>query len=234
MAVKACLNGGRGREEHPAVPVTAAELAADAAAAKRAGAFAVHVHPRDERGAQTLAVAACDAAVSAIRAAVPRLPIGLSTAEAIDRDPFARAAATQAWRTPPDFVSVNVGELGWSGIIRAALQAGIAVEAGLASPDDAQELARSPFAHRLVRALVEVDGGAQQAQAVSELVPAGVPQLWHGYGSRTWEVISAAARAGHDVRVGLEDVLVFPDGRTAADNAGLVACAVALVAHGGS
>jgi uncharacterized protein (DUF849 family) len=234
MAVKACLNGARGREEHPAVPVTAAELGADAAAAKRAGAFAVHVHPRDGRGAQTLAAAACDATVSAIRAAVPRLPIGLSTAAAIDRDPFARAAATRAWRTPPDFVSVNVCELGWSGIIRAALQAGIGVEAGLACPDDALELARSPFAHRLVRALVEVDGGAQQAQAISELVPAGVPQLWHGYGPRTWEVISAAARAGHDVRVGLEDVLVSPDGRTAADNAGLVAGAVELIAHYGN
>jgi hypothetical protein len=30
VAVKACLNGGRSREEHAAVPLTAAELAADA------------------------------------------------------------------------------------------------------------------------------------------------------------------------------------------------------------
>jgi uncharacterized protein (DUF849 family) len=35
--------------------------------------------------------------------------------------------------------------------------------------------------------------------------------------------------AGIDVRVGLEDVLVLPDGRTAADNAELVAAAVALI-----
>jgi uncharacterized protein (DUF849 family) len=32
-----------------------------------------------------------------------------------------------------------------------------------------------------------------------------------------------------DVRVGLEDVLVLPDGRVAEDNAELVAAAVALV-----
>src|ERR1700756_1066993 len=93
MAVKACLNGGRTREEHGAVPLTPSELAADAAAVRRAGAFAVHIHPRDARGVQTLAAAACDAAVAAIRAAAPALLVGLSTAEVIERDPFRRAAA---------------------------------------------------------------------------------------------------------------------------------------------
>jgi len=229
MAVQACLNGGRTRVEHRALPLSAAELAADAAAARSHGAFAVHVHPRDARSGQTLAARACDAAVAAIRAAVPGLPIGLSTAAAIDRDPFARAAAISAWRTPPDFVSVNVGELGWAGIMRAALHAGVGVEAGLASPSEAEELASSPFAHRLTRALVEVDGGAEEARAVSELIPDGVPQLWHGFGQPTWEVVAAGAAAGHDVRIGLEDVLVLPDGRVAPDNATLVASAVELV-----
>lgn len=231
MPVKACLNGARTRRDHPAVPLTAAELAVDAAAVRRAGAFAVHVHPRDARGVQTLAAAACDAAVAAIRASAPGLPIGLSTSETIDRDPFARAAAIRTWRTPPDFVAVSLGELGWAGIVRAALHTGIGVEAGLASPREADELARSPFGHRLVRALVEVHGGVDEARAIAALVPAGVPQLWHGYGDRTWEVVAAAAASGHDVRVGLEDVLVLPDGRTARDNAELVASAVELLDH---
>ena len=229
MRVKACLNGGRTRAEHPAVPLTPAELAADATAVRRAGAFAVHVHPRDARGVQTLDAAACDACVAAIRAAVPGLPIGLSTAETIDRDPFARAAAIKRWRTPPDFVSVNLTELGWAGIIRAALQAGIGVEAGLDSPRDAVELAHSPFAHRLVRALVEVDGGVEEARAIAEIVPEGVPQLWHGYGMSTWSVVAAGAAAGHDVRVGLEDSLVLPDGRIAQDNVELVTTAIRLI-----
>jgi len=55
-----------------------------------------------------------------------------------------------------------------------------------------------------------------------------VAQLWHGYGARTWEVISAAGAAGVDVRVGLEDVLELPDG-TPADNAELVSTALALI-----
>ncbi len=229
VGVKACLNGARTRAEHPAVPLTPDELAADARAARDAGAFAVHVHPRDARGAQTLDAHACDAAVAAIRRAVPGLPIGLSTSETIDRDPFARSAAITKWRTPPDFVSVNLGELGAAGIIRTALHAGIAVEAGLVTPAEAEELRRSPFAHAIVRALVEVEGGIEEAQAIGTLLPDGVPQLWHGYDARTWEVIAAGAAAGHDVRIGFEDVLVLPDGRAAQNNAELVARAVELV-----
>ncbi len=228
MAVQACLNGGRTRAEHPAVPLTPAELAADAIAVRHAGAFAVHVHPRDDSGAQTMEARRCDAAVAAIRTAVPGLPIGLSTSEAIDPDPFARAAALSGWRRRPDFVSVNIAELGWAGIVRAALHAGISVEAGVATPADTEAFARSPFTHQVLRALIEVDGDVKQARAIAELIPDGVPQLWHGYGVRTWEVISAGAAAGLDVRVGLEDVLVLPDGRVAANNAELVAAGVEL------
>jgi uncharacterized protein (DUF849 family) len=233
MAVKACLNGGRARAEHPAVPLTPDELAADAVAVQRVGAFAVHVHPRDSRGEQSLSARTCDAAVAAIRRAAPRLPVGLSTAEAIDRDPFARAAAVRAWRTPPDFISVNLSEIGWQGIMRAAVHASIGIEAGLSTRAEAEEFARSPFVHQVVRALVEVDGGAEDARAIAELISPGVRQLWHGFGARTWEVLAAAAAAGVDVRVGLEDVLMLPDGRSAADNAELVAAAVALTSGTG-
>ncbi len=228
VAVKACLNGGRTRDEHPAVPQTPAQLAADAAAVRRAGAFAVHLHPRTADGSQTMQARACDAAVAAIRAAAPGLPVGLSTAEAIDPDPFARAAAITTWRQRPDFVSVNLSELGWPGIVRAALHSGIAVEAGLSTPADAEQLADSSFTHQVIRALVEVNGGPDDARAIARLVPHGMPQLWHGYGEQTWEVLAAAAAAGADVRVGLEDVLVLPDGRLSADNAALVTAAVAL------
>ncbi|MDQ6778465.1 MAG: 3-keto-5-aminohexanoate cleavage protein [Actinomycetota bacterium] len=228
MRVKACLNGGRTRPEHRSVPLTPDELAADAIAVRQAGAFAVHVHPRDRAGAQTMSARACDAAVAAIRAAAPGLPVGLTTLEAIDPDPFARAAAITAWRHRPDFVSVNLSELGWAGIVRAASRAGIGVEAGLATPADAEALARGPFTHQVMRALIEVEGGADEARAIAELIPDGIPQLWHGYGLRTWEVIAAAASARIDVRVGLEDTLVLPDGCLAPGNAELVAAAVEM------
>lgn len=229
MAVKACLNGGRRRAEHSAIPQSPAELAADALAVRNAGAFAVHLHPRDAQGAQTLEAGACDAAVEAIRAAVPGLPVGLSTSEAIDPDPFARAAAVTRWRQRPDFISVNLSESGWAGIVRAALRAGIGVEAGLAAAADAVEFARSPFTHQVIRVLVEPEGGVDDARAIGQLIPAGLPQLWHGYGEGTWGIVAAGAAAGFDVRIGLEDVLVLPDGHVAADNAELVAAAVQLI-----
>ena len=224
----ACLNGGRTRSGHAAVPQTPAELGADAVAVRAAGAFAVHVHARDARGRESMAAAVCDAAVEAIRAAARGLPVGLTTSADVDPDPFARAAAVRAWLRAPDFVSVNLSELGWAGIVRAALHAGIEVEAGLATPGDADELARSPFAHQVVRALVEVEGGADEARAIADRIPPEIPQLWHGYGERTWEVLRAAIAAGHAVRVGLEDVLTLPGGSPAQDNAALVAAAVAL------
>lgn len=229
MAVKACLNGARTPQEHPAVPQSPAELAADALAVRAAGAFAVHVHPRDARGEESIDAVSCEAAVAAIRAAAPGLPVGLSTSEAIDPDPFARAAAIGSWRQRPDFVSVNLSELGWAGVMRAALRAGIGVEAGLSSVADAEELARSHFTHQVLRALVEVEGVPQQARAISQLIPEHLPQLWHGYGQRTWDVVAAGAAAGFDVRIGLEDVLVLPDGRAAQSNAALVAAAVELI-----
>lgn len=228
VSVMACLNGGRTRDENAAVPLSPAELAADAVAVRRAGAFAVHIHARDARGVQTMAVAACDAAVEAIHAAAPGLPVGLTTSSAIDPDPFARAAAVRAWRRPPDFVAVTLAGLGGAGIIRAARHAGIPVEVGLTTPEDADELARSPFAHQVVRALVEVHGGADEARAIARRVPDGVPQLWHGYGAQTWDVLAGAIADGHAVRVGFEDVLELPDGRVAQSNAELVAAAVAL------
>jgi uncharacterized protein (DUF849 family) len=45
VPVKACLNGARTRAEHPAVPLTPAELALDALAVRRAGAYA-RLRPR--------------------------------------------------------------------------------------------------------------------------------------------------------------------------------------------
>ena len=127
------------------------------------------------------------------------------------------------------FWSICPSRLG--GIVRAALHAGIAVEAGLSTPDDAEELARSPFAHQVARA----GRGRRrwdEARAIAERIPDEVRQLWHGYGEGTWEVLLAAIAAGHAVRVGLEDVLVFADGRPAESNAELVEAAVALSAAG--
>ena len=59
--LQACLNGTRTRDEHPAVPLRADELAREAAASVAAGADALHLHPRDGDGRETMDPDACDA-----------------------------------------------------------------------------------------------------------------------------------------------------------------------------
>ncbi len=56
MLLKACLNGARHADEHPALPVSVEALAADAVACVRAGAGAIHMHPRDAEGRESLEV----------------------------------------------------------------------------------------------------------------------------------------------------------------------------------
>jgi uncharacterized protein (DUF849 family) len=61
------------------VPITPAELARSAAAAVAAGAEALHLHPRDADGRESLAAADVGAAVAAVRAACPGTQAGVST-----------------------------------------------------------------------------------------------------------------------------------------------------------
>src|SRR6516162_311086 len=115
--VKECLNGGRSKAEHPAVPVTPAELAAEAAAAVKAGAEAVHVHPRGSNTAESVLPDDVGVAVAAVRGACPGIAVGVSTGLWITGDRAARQAAVARWRdlpaaSRPDFASVNLSEPG--------------------------------------------------------------------------------------------------------------------------
>jgi uncharacterized protein (DUF849 family) len=71
MLIKVCLNGAHGPEAHLALPLTPAALAAEARAAVAAGAGAVHMHPRDAEGVQSLAARDIGAAVAAVRNVYP-------------------------------------------------------------------------------------------------------------------------------------------------------------------
>jgi uncharacterized protein (DUF849 family) len=236
ILVKARLNGTRPPGVHPALPLSASELAADARAAAAAGAGAFHVHPRGADGAEALDAPVIDAAVGAIRAACPGLPVGVSTAAWIVPDLGARLTAIRAWTSAPDFASVNLSEDGHCDVMAALHEAGIGVEAGVWSVEDVDALAASGFAGELVRVLVEAeDEDAATAVAWAAAIDraldrAGVdaPRLHHGAERATWAVVRRAIEAGHDVRIGLEDTLVLEDGTRTAGNAELVAAAVAL------
>jgi uncharacterized protein (DUF849 family) len=237
--IKVCQNGGTARSEHPAVPLTPDELARDARACIAAGAAVLHFHVRDPEGGETLEAEPTAAALQAVRAAAPGVPIGLtSRIDIAGDDPERRLGLVRAWTVKPDFVSVNLAEPGADELARALIdELGVGVEAGLFTVENAEALAASSFRDELLRVLVEVDdddGAAAVARAwaiEAALDEAGIaaPRLHHGFHATTWAVIDAALARGRDVRIGLEDTLEMPDGSVAADNAALVAEAVRRV-----
>ena len=79
MIVQACLNGARSDAYHPALPLTAAAMAADAAACVAAGAAELHLHPRGFDRRESLTSAVVDATVLAVRLACPGTLVGVST-----------------------------------------------------------------------------------------------------------------------------------------------------------
>ncbi|MEU8298376.1 3-keto-5-aminohexanoate cleavage protein [Micromonospora sp. NPDC048909] len=244
--LKACLNGGRGRDEHPAVPLAPVELAADAARCAALGVAAVHVHPRDATGAESLRPDVITDALTAIRAARPGLAIGVSTGAWIEPDPGARVAAIRAWRGLPDFASVNAREEGAEAVAAVLHERGVMVEAGLWMVDAvaAYRRWRVPAGRILVECMAEQPAVAlaDAARILAALPAAGgdarrtggddtPPVLLHAEGPATWPVLAEAVRRGLHTRIGLEDTLQLPGGEPVADNAALVTTALAAGAH---
>ena len=232
--VQACLNGRRSPDEHPAVPRTPVELAREGRAAVAAGARSLHVHPRDASGDETLDGEPRAAALAALRAACPGIEISVTTGFWIVRDEAVRLAKLGQWTVLPDLASVNVKEPGAIELCGWMFDRGIGVEAGVATAAETRLLLASGVGPRCARVLVEVEGDTKAALAEAEAIDRllddarlAIPRLVHGYWEATWPVIQRALELGHDVRVGLEDTLVLPDGSRAAGNGDLVAACVA-------
>jgi uncharacterized protein (DUF849 family) len=236
---KACLNGARLPAEHPALPVTAAALARDTVQVAAAGAHAVHLHVKDDDGADTLDGPRLAAVLTEVRAAAPGLPIGVTTGAWALPDPGERLAAIRSWTTVPDFASVNWHETGADDVAGALLEHGIGVEAGLWHADAVDAWLTSPHRDRCVRVLLELADGfdARDIPLEADLLlrrvrdggAEGVPVVLHGQDGSCWPALRHALLRGLGVRIGLEDVLVLPDGSVAPDNASLMRAARALL-----
>lgn len=234
MILQATLNGPRTKDDHPAVPITPAELRDEATACERAGARAFHIHPRDAEGRERLRAPVVDGAVAAVRNGT-RWPVGVTSGAWIERETRRRIRAVTTW-SEPDFASVNVGEHGSMDVIRALLGTAVGVEAGLATVEDAERLVHSDLAPRMLRVLIEPRGVTPEealavASAIHEVLDnarVDVPRLQHGEDAAAWPLLEDAVRRGVDTRIGFEDTLLLPDGSPASSNAELVAAARSL------
>ena len=231
--LQACLNGARPLGSHPALPVSSAQLAADAAAVAALGVTSLHLHPRDLVGLEVLAGPEVATTVAVVRAAVPGVEIGVTTGGWIQRDPVRRAELVAGWAGlaagRPDVASVNVHEDGWREVCAALHQAGVGIELGVFHVEAARTLAAAGPPPGTRRILAEVQPGTDpipSAEALlRELEPLGQPVLLHGEDDTAWPVLTHAARLELDTRIGLEDTLLLPDGTTTPDNATLITLA---------
>lgn len=235
--LKACLNGSRTDDEHPAIPRTPEELAAEGRAAVEAGAQVLHLHPYDDQGAETLAAEPCAAALRTVHAACPGIPISLSTSADIEANPQRRLELVSAWTELPELVTANQGEPGILALCEHLMGRGVGIEAGLLRSEDARAFVAAGIADRCDRVLIEpldADPAAAVAHAAAMeqvLADGGITleQVHHGDDVATWHVMERGVSRGHGIRVGLEDTTVLPDGSRPAGNADLVRAAATML-----
>lgn len=240
MIVQACLNGAREPGYHPQLPLTSEAMARDAACCVKAGANELHIHPRASDGRESLF--AVDRTMFHVRSACPGTPIGVSTGAWIENDVMKTRDAIAAWRNLPDYASVNLSEPDAPAAMRLLSDRGIGIEAGLASVADAERLLDLPDCGRALRILIEIDeqdpaSARSLAADIHALLERGAlrcPILLHGVDRTVWPLVELAQRRRWSTRIGLEDDKHLPDGSVAADNAALVAAAVAIFRSAGT
>lgn len=237
MRLQACLNGGHPARFHPGLPVTPQALARDAVAVRDVGAESLHFHPRNALGRESLAAQDVAAAIEAVRAAAPGLPLGISTGGWIPPGGTARLVTIRAWTVLPDYVSVNMHEPEAEAIVGLMQARGVGIEAGIWTEAAARRFVSGRLPRYSMRVLVEMTAddaqtATEEAEAILEvLAAAGVtlPILLHGDGAIAWPMVRLAAELGLGTRVGLEDTKELPGGALAASNAALVAAAARIL-----
>jgi uncharacterized protein (DUF849 family) len=234
--LEAALNGARSVSEHPAIPRTPIELARESRASVDAGAQVLHIHVYED-DQETFGASATAAALRAVRAVCPGVPISLTTASYIEPNPDKRLALIESWTELSELVTANMGEEGILELCELLVQRGVGIEAGLLTVGDAESFVAAGIADRCTRVLVEPldvdpDDGVAHAAAIEEvLAQAGIvlEQVHHGDEIASWAINRRGLKRGHGIRTGLEDTTVLPDGRLAADNADLVRAAAAMM-----
>ncbi|MFG1478744.1 3-keto-5-aminohexanoate cleavage protein [Xanthobacter sp. V4C-4] len=228
----------RTKADHPALPLTAPELAYAAAQALEAGAALIHVHVRDRDGRHLLDADAYRDATAAIRAAVGQRLVLQITSEAAGRyQAPEQMAVVRAAR--PEAVSLGLREI----VPNAAAEAEAApffawlrrervlVQIILYSAGDVARYldlkARGVLGEGQDFPLFVLgrysDGQVSEPRDLLAFLAAAGAQvpLWSmcAFGRRENACALVAAGLGGHVRVGFENNLFAPDGTLAADNA---------------
>jgi 3-keto-5-aminohexanoate cleavage enzyme len=249
VSIMVAPNGARRtKQDHPALPMTTAEIARTAAACHAAGAAAIHVHVRDGEGRHVLDADLYRDATAAIRCEVGQGLVIQATTEAVGRYTAAEQMALVR-DLRPEAVSMAVRELipdpgaeqeaasflAWLSNEAVAPQFILYSAEDLARFDDLRRRGVVPDAFTDVLYVLgryTKDQQSNPRDLVSFLAADAGRYPWTvcAFGQREHAcAVTAAAMDGH-IRVGFENNLHLKDGRLAPDNAALVADVAAAVA----
>lgn len=253
IAIAVAPNGGRKtKADHPALPMTPAELAATAAECLEAGAAMIHVHVRDANGKHLLDAGAYRAATTAIRQAVgDRLVIQI-TSEALgvyrseeqirvvrETKPEAVSLALREYLSEGGDEKAFVDFLSW--LAREKVMPQII----LYDTEDARRLdalrgkGALPWADVPVLYVLGRYTKTQQSEPADLLpflspdAPRFGPWAVCAFGRDEAACVSTAALLGGHVRVGFENNVLLPGGSTAASNADLVRAVTGIITTAG-
>jgi uncharacterized protein (DUF849 family) len=253
VAIAVAPNGGRKtKADHPALPITPAELAATATECLEAGTAMIHVHVRKPDGSHLLDADAYRAATAAIREAVGDQLVIQITSEALGiYTPEEQMRVVR--ETRPEAVSLALREylgVGDDGKAFADFLAWLAREKVmpqiiLYDAEDARRLdalrgkGALPWDDVPVLYVLGRYTKTQQS-APADLLPFLVPGeprfgpwMVCAFGRDEAACVSTAALLGGHARVGFENNLLLPDGSTAASNADLVKAVTAIIGAAG-
>lgn len=241
-AVMVAPNGARlGKADHPALPVTIAEIVATARACHRAGAGAIHAHVRDADGAHVLDAGLYCELIAEMALAVPGMPVQITT-EAVGRySPADQRALLRV--VTPEGVSIALVEMLADGDRAAArrsyhalAEAGVAVQHIVYEPAHVAALAAEIAAGTIPAPGVQVlyvlgryTTGLQSDRVMLEpflqaAQGANLTADWAicAFGRAETTCLRHARILGGKARVGFENNLRMADGRMAPDNAARV------------
>ncbi len=242
VIIMSAPNGARrSREDHPALPITAEQLAAEAAQLLEQQVAVLHLHVRDRQGGHTLDPEIYRQAIASIRAAVGNELIIQVTSEAVGI--YTRQQQMEMVRTlRPEAVSLALREIcpdesceSEAGRFYEFLQReNIWPQHILYSPDDVarfdQLRQRGVLAQEHPFCLLVVGyypGGEEGSLEELGLMTSAADFRefpWGAccFGQNEQEIMLETTATGGHVRIGFENNLMLPDGRMARNNAQLI------------
>ncbi len=247
LVIAVAPTGARRRKaDHPNLPITAAEVAREAARCRAAGAGMLHLHVRDAGGGHILDPDAYREAIAAVRREVGSDLLIQVTTESVGLfGPAEQMAAMRALR--PDAFSTAVRELipddaalsAAAAFLEEQTAAGTLVQYILYDLNDLARfdalVARGAIPSRRISVLFVLGRyTAAQRSIPSDLLPYlsayahPFPWMMCAFGPLEGACAATAAALGGHARVGFENNLYLADGTLAPDNAALVAQAAGV------